>query len=81
MAYTRKVIFTKTCQYGCGPVKEDDVYTIKEFFECCSCDAFIDDDGHGYPVKNKLADDSIMIQPSKLGEIPLDATHIMWINK
>lgn len=81
MKYVEAVIFTKTGQQGCGPAKEDDVYTIEEFKEYCECEAFIDYDGYGHPVKDKLADNSIIIVPSKLNEIPIDATHIVWYNR
>lgn len=41
---------------------------------------FIDYDGHGHPVKdNKMS--GHYIKPSKLDQIPEDATHIMWYNK
>lgn len=78
--YTEKVIFTETDQYGCGP--DDDVYTIKEFRANVASNAFIDYDGHGYPVKDSLADPSIMIIPSTFEEeLPNDATHIVWYNR
>ena len=79
--YSEKVKFTKTGQYGCGPIGEDDVYTVEEFKELAKDGAFIDYDGHGYPVKDKLADRSIMIRPSKVKNIPSDATHIVWYNR
>ncbi len=79
--YTIPVIFTITGKYGCGPDNEDDVYTIKEFKLFCKNGRFIDYDGFGYPVKDKLADESIDIKPSKLKLIPDDATHIIWYNR
>lgn len=81
MAYTQKVKFSSTNNYGCGPKGEDDVYTIKEFKACCKSSAFIDYDGIGYPVKDGLRDTSIVIRPSRLKDIPADATHIVWCNK
>lgn len=81
MAYTRKVNYSATGRYGCGPMHENDVYTIEEFVQACECGAFIDYDGWGYPVKNNFADDSIVIQPSNLSAIPKDATHIDWYNR
>lgn len=81
MAYNSPVKFTRTNQFGCGPDNEDDVYTIKEFHQHCHTYAFIDDDGWGYPVKDKMADKSIAIRPSRLDLIPEDATHIVWLNK
>ena len=81
MSYTEKVNFTKTGQYGCGPDNEDDVYTVEEFKAYCENGSFIDYDGYGHPVKDKLADESINIKPSKLENIPENATHIIWFNR
>lgn len=79
--YTEPVRFSKTGRYGNGPEDEDDVYTIKEFIACVKSGGFIDYDGHGHPVKNKKADGSIHVKPSRLIEIPDDATHIVWYNR
>lgn len=81
MAYTKKVNFSSTGNYGCGPKNEDDVYTVKEFKDLCECHAFIDYDGFGHPVKDKKSDQDIMIRPSELERIPKDATHIIWFNR
>lgn len=81
MAYTREVKFSSTNNFGCGPEDEDDVYTVEEFRELCGSGSFIDYDGHGYPVKDGKADDSVMIRPSKVNEIPADATHVVWFNR
>ena len=77
--YTEPVVFTETNKYE--NEEEDDIYTVEEFIECCKIHAFIDYDGFGYPVKNKLADRSIEIIPSQLQRIPKDATHIVWYNR
>jgi len=80
--YNEPVKFSKTNMYGNGPEDEDDVYTVKEFLEHCECDSFIDYDGFGYPVKDNLADESILIKPSTASAtIPKDATHIVWYNR
>ena len=79
--YDVKVTFSETNRFGCGPPNEDDVYTVEEFKECVECSAFIDDDGWGYPVKDNLADEEITIKPSRLDDIPEDATHIVWYNR
>ena len=81
MAYTKPVKFTKTNQYGCGPSEESDVYTIEEFKRHCEGASFVDYDGFGYPVKDKMADSTILIKPSRFLEIPSDATHIVWFNR
>ena len=79
--YTEEVKFSKTGTYGCSSYDEDDVYTIEEFEAHCRCGAFIDYDGFGYPVKAKKANNTIVIQPSNLHDIPEDATHIVWYNR
>lgn len=81
MAYLTPVKFSSTNNYGCGPDDEDDVYTVEEFREHVAECSFIDYDGHGNPVKDGLADESIMIRPSKVELIPKDATHIVWYNR
>ncbi len=81
MAYTKKIKFSSTNNYGSGPRFEDDVYTIEEFKELCAEHSFIDYDGYGYPVKDKMADTSMCITPSKIYMIPQDATHIVWYNR
>jgi len=79
--YTKEVRFTKTGQYGCGPENEDDVYTVEEFKDFCKKLLFVDYDGFGYPVKDKKSDITITIVPSRIEEIPEDATHIIWFNR
>ena len=79
--YTVSVTFSSTNNYGRTLDIEDDVYTIEEFLNCVKCGAFIDYDGFGFPVKDKLADESIEVKPSKIDKIPKDATHIVWYNR
>lgn len=79
--YTEAVKFSATGLYGCGKEDEDDVYTVEEFKQFVASGAFIDYDGHGHPVKDNLSDPNIHIKPSKLSEIPSDATHIVWYNR
>lgn len=79
--YNEPVTFSVTNQYGCGLDGEDDVYTVDEFRALCKSGMFIDYDGHGYPVKDRLAAKDLFITPSKLHEIPGDATHIVWYNR
>lgn len=82
MPYVKEVIFTKTNQYGCGPSDEDDVYTVEEFLEKVRTRSFVDYDGWGHPVRDKLADPKIYVYPSTARDtIPADATHIVWYNK
>lgn len=59
----------------------DDVYTVADFRESVRCGMFIDYDGFGYPVKDGKCDSKIWVQPSKVEEIPEDATHVVWFNK
>lgn len=79
--YCNPVKFSSTGRYGCGPADEDDVYTVSEFKTFVEKGLFIDFDGFGYPVKDGLADPSIIVEPSQLSAIPKDATHIVWFNK
>jgi hypothetical protein len=81
MSYTEPVSFSSTNNYGCGPEDEDDVYTVEEFKHRCERRSFVDYDGFGHPVKDGKADESIFIYPSKVSEIPSDATHIVWFNR
>jgi len=81
MSYTRPVKFSVTNQYGCGPDGEDDVYTVEEFLAHVQGGSFIDYDGHGRPVKDGMADENIVIKPSRVHEIPKDATHVVWFNR
>lgn len=82
MAYTEKVNFSTTNRYGCGPDDEDDVYTVAEFMDHVREGSFIDYDGHGHPVRDGLADETIFINPSSAHAlIPNDATHIVWFNR
>lgn len=82
MAYTRKVKFSSTGNYGCGPDHEDDVYTIEEFREYCESGGFVDYDGYGHPVKDEMCDPDIFVSPSSYAkDIPADATHIVWYNR
>ena len=81
VSYTTPVRFSKTNQYGSGPDKEDDVYTVGEFLGHVKTQGFTDDDGWGYPVKDKKACTTICISPSTVHEIPSDATHIVWYNR
>jgi hypothetical protein len=79
--YDKKVNFSVTGTYGCGPDDEDDVYTVDQFINLCESNMFIDYDGYGHPVKDGLCDRHITIYPSGLHNIPLDATHIVWYNR
>lgn len=82
MSYSSPVKFSSTNNYGCGPSDEDDVYTVKEFLAYVESGAFIDYDGYGHPVLDKMADREVYIFPSTaLKNIPKDATHIVWYNR
>lgn len=81
--YTEPVKFSALSinSYGCGPDDEDDVYSVAFFRKLCESGGFIDYDGYGYPVRDGKANCSVIVKPSKLGEIPSDATHIVWYNR
>jgi len=57
-----------------------ELLTVKEFVSSCSCGVFTDYDGYGHPVKDKKVCRDIVVIPSMLGNIPVDATHIIWYN-
>jgi hypothetical protein len=67
IAYTRKID------------EDDHVLTVAEFKEA----GFIDYDGFGYPAKDGREAEGYehRIRPSEIGEIPADATHIVWYNR
>jgi hypothetical protein len=79
--YNVPVKFSSTNNYGCEEDCEDDVYTVAEFIEHACNRTLINDDGFGFPVKDNLADEDIMIMPSSICLIPNDATHIVWYNR
>lgn len=58
-----------------------DLLTVKQFKNSCKTGMFVDSDGYGHPVKRKMLDPRVYINPSKVRSIPKDATHIMWYNK
>jgi len=55
--------------------------TVAEFRIYVRSGAFIDYDGYGYPVKDEMMNNSLPILPSKVDDIPSDATHIIWFNR
>jgi hypothetical protein len=67
-----------------------DVFTKKEFIRHCG-GMFTDYDGHGHPaiipkntkspfVKGRV-NGRIVVKPSRVKEIPEEATHVVWFNK
>jgi hypothetical protein len=63
------------------PDEDADIYTVEQFRRMCSGGSFIDYDGFGSPMKDGLVDESVTIKPSRLENIPADATHIDWYNR
>lgn len=61
---------------------EGELMTVKDYLECVQNYSLMDDDGHGYPVKDNMKDTQLHMYPSEgRNHIPLDATHIIWFNK
>jgi hypothetical protein len=62
-------------------LSEDDyVVTVEEFRQAVGSGFFRDYDGYGHPVKDgKMT--NVVIVPSRVHEIPDDATHIVWFNR
>ena len=58
-----------------------DIFSVTEFRQHVKDGLFVDYDGYGHPIKNRLMARRIYVQPSKLKEIPSDATHIAWYNR
>lgn len=56
-------------------------YPVTEFIKCCATGLFIDSNGYGHPAKDGKFDPHTHIVPSRLYEIPHDATSIVWYNK
>lgn len=55
--------------------------TVAAFRAACRHGGFIDYDGFGHPAKNGAINDQITIVPSRISEIPPEATHIWWLNR
>lgn len=55
--------------------------TIEEYRESVACGAFIDYDGFGNLVRNDRVAVDIETVPSKIAEIPVWVTHILWYNR
>lgn len=60
---------------------DDYLMTVEEFKTAVEDGLFIDYDGFGYAVINDDVLDNKAIIPSKLYEIPKEATHIVWFNR
>lgn len=60
---------------------KEDLFEIDTFIEHCEAGLFTDYDGYGNPYRFGLIDHNIRIKPSRLKEIPTNATHILWYNK
>lgn len=58
-----------------------DTMSVDRFKRCVKSGLFIDYDGFGYPAKSKFVNPHIEIKPSRVAEIPADATHIVWFNR
>jgi len=67
--------------YTTAPDKLATIIKIDKFIKSCEGGYFIDYDGFGYPMKDGLTDETIVIKPSELEKIPKDATHIIWYNR
>ena len=72
LVYDEPVMFSSSDGY--------DVYTIKEFKDLVFNGVIVDSDGVGHPVKNKKACGEWEVYPSRIHEIPIEATHIVWYN-
>jgi hypothetical protein len=57
------------------------IFTVSAFCQICRDGSFLDYDGFGHPVKDKMINIAINVYPSLVHLIPEDATHIVWYNK
>lgn len=59
-----------------------DVMTVGDFRAAVNAGGFVDYDGYGYPIKDGIVDEQIVVMPSTSEQtIPKDATHIVWFNR
>lgn len=62
------------------PSSHGHIMTVNEFKQAVRDRLFIDYDGFGHPAKMTM-DVTQHVVPSKVDEIPNDATHIVWYNR
>lgn len=66
-----------------------DVFTKQVFIGHCKSGMFVDYDGDGHPAiiprKSPFAyggmNSRIVVKPSRVAQIPEEATHVVWFNK
>lgn len=59
-----------------------DLISVEEWIDGCeNGPAFIDYDGHGYPVKDGFVAVNMRMYPSIHDQMPEDATYILWFNR
>lgn len=71
----------RTPKYSTNLPRYGEVMSLSDFLRSCLDKTLIDYDGHGHPVKDNKMAINILVRPSRLIEIPLDCTHIIWFNK
>lgn len=69
------------CEYTEKLPKYGHLIPVDEFKEDVENQCFLDFDGSGQCVKDGLMCRKCTIKPSRVNEIPEDATHIMWYNE
>ena len=55
--------------------------TVDQFYRDVRHGYMIDYDGYGYPVFNGMMDQNVEIRPSRVHDIPPEATHVAWFNR
>jgi hypothetical protein len=53
-------------------------YTVAQFRQHVAAEQWTDASGYGHPMKERVMDRNYFVKPSRVDEIPKDATHIMW---
>ncbi len=59
----------------------EDIYTVEQFKAAVKDHLLVDDDGIGSPAKGRYQSSKIVIRPSRILELPPDATHVVWYSK
>lgn len=77
--------------YGIAIQDDDEVMTVDEFKDAVEVGMFLDNDGYGHPAKYRRPAAGLgadigkrsaqIIKPSRVDEIPENATHTVWYNR
>lgn len=57
------------------------VFELQDYLDAVKEGLLVDYDGFGHPARGGMMNNRWYIKPSKLEQIPEDATHIVWYNR